>query len=82
MKPKFMLTLLIVDMYTVNVPKRSSLVSAIMMEWTDNENCIAVIVLHKCGIERVHIFELLKPLNITCIFGYLIAPKTINCINK
>ena len=30
----------------------------------------AVIALHKCGIERAHIFELLKPLNIMRVFVY------------
>ena len=34
------------------------------MDWADKENRIAVIALHKCGIERARIFELLKPLNI------------------
>ena len=41
-----------------------------MVEWTDKENCIAVVALHKCGIERALIFELLKPLNITRVFVY------------
>ena len=36
----------------------------------DKENRIAVITLHKYGIERAHIFELIKPLNITCVFVY------------
>ena len=40
------------------------------MEWTDKENCIAVIALHKFGIERACIFELLKPLNITLVYVY------------
>ena len=40
------------------------------MEWTDKQNRIAVIALHKCGIERAGIFELLKPLNITRVFVY------------
>ena len=40
------------------------------MELTDKENRGAVIALHKCGVERAHIFELLKPLNITRIFVY------------
>jgi hypothetical protein len=31
---------------------------------------IAVITLHKCGIGRSHIFELLKPLNIMHVFVY------------
>ena len=52
--------------YTINPGKNSSIVCVIMMEWTDKENRIAVIALHKCGIERAHIFELLKLLNITC----------------
>jgi hypothetical protein len=59
-----MLMSLTVDMYTKNAPKQSSPVSAVTMEWTDKENCIAVTALHKCGIERARIFELLKPLNI------------------
>jgi hypothetical protein len=37
---------------------------------TDKENRIAVIAFHKCGIERAHNFELLKPLNTTHIFVY------------
>ena len=41
-----------------------------MMEWTDKDNCIAIIPLHKCGIERAHIFEFLKPLNITRVFVF------------
>ena len=41
-----------------------------MMESTDKENRIAVIALHKCGIKRAHIFELLKPLNIIFVFVY------------
>lgn len=40
------------------------------MEWTDKENRVAVVALHKCGIERARIFELLKPLNITRVFAY------------
>ena len=51
-------------------PKHSSLVWAVRMEWTDKENCIAVIALHKCGIERARIFEILKPLNNTRVFVY------------
>ena len=38
------------------------------MEWTDKDNCIAVIALHNCRIKRVLIFELLKPLNIMHVF--------------
>ena len=38
------------------------------MEWTDKENGIAIIALHKCRIERACLFELLKLLNITCVF--------------
>ena len=34
-----------------------------MMEWTD-------IALHKCKIERAHIFESLKPLNIMHVFMF------------
>ena len=34
------------------------------MEWTDKGNRIAVIALHKCGIERARIFELPESLNI------------------
>ena len=34
MQPKIVLTLLTVDMYTINPPKHSSLVWAIMMDWT------------------------------------------------
>ena len=44
--------------------KITSLVWVIMMEWTDKVNCIAFIAYHKCRIEKVCIFELLKPLNI------------------
>ena len=40
------------------------------MECTDKENRIAVIALHKGGVERVRIFELLKPLNIRLVFVY------------
>ena len=40
------------------------------MEWTDKENCIAAIALHKCGKERAHTFELLKLFNITHVFVY------------
>ena len=39
-----------------------------MMECTDKENPIAVIAFHKWRIERAHIFELLKPLNILRVF--------------
>ena len=46
-----------------------------MMEWTDKENHVAVIAIHKCGIERARIFELLKPLNITCVFVY----RAVSC---
>ena len=49
MQPKVMLTLLTVDMYTINVTKHSSPVWAVTMEWTDKENRIAVIALHKCS---------------------------------
>ena len=41
-----------------------------MMELTEKENCIAVIDLHKCNIERACIFELLKLLNITHVLEY------------
>ena len=41
-----------------------------MMEWTEKENHIAVIALHKGGIEKTRMFELLKPLNTTCVFVY------------
>ena len=34
-QPKVILMLQTVDMYTINVPKHSSLIWAIMMEWTD-----------------------------------------------
>jgi hypothetical protein len=37
---------------------------------TNKEDCIAFIALHKCGKERVHIFEKLKPLNIKHVFIY------------
>ena len=40
------------------------------MEWTDKENHIAVIAFHKCGIEKAHISELLKLLNIMRVFVY------------
>ena len=48
------------------------------MEWTEKENDITVIALHKCGIERPHIFELLKTIKYneffcvycTVVFGY------------
>jgi hypothetical protein len=40
------------------------------MEWTDKENRIAGIVLHKCEMERASTFELLKLLNITRVFVY------------
>lgn len=40
------------------------------MEWSDKENRIAVIALHKCGIERARIFDLLKPLKISRVFVY------------
>ena len=36
----------------------------------DKENCIVVIALHKSGIERARIFELLKLLNNTRVFMY------------
>ena len=38
------------------------------MEWTEKENRVAVVALHKCGIERARISVLLKTLNITCVF--------------
>ena len=41
------------------------------MEWTDKKNRIAVTALHKRGIKRALTFELLNPLNITCVFVYL-----------
>ena len=41
-----------------------------MMEWTDKENYTAVLDLHKCGVERAYIFELLKLLDITHVFVY------------
>ena len=41
-----------------------------MMDWTDKENVIAFIALHKFRIERACIFELLKLLNIMCVFMY------------
>ena len=78
MKRKVILTLLTVGMYTINVPKHSSSVSAVMMEWTDKENHVAVIVLHKCGIGIARIFELLKLLNITCVFVYLTVKLFLN----
>jgi hypothetical protein len=46
------------------MPKHSSLVLAVTMEWKVKEDRVAVIALHKCGIERACISELLKPLNI------------------
>ena len=36
----------------------------------DKENYYVVIALHKCGTERVRIFELLNPLNIMRVFVY------------
>ena len=39
-------------------------------EGVDEDNRIDVIALHKCRIERVRIFELLKLLNIICVFVY------------
>ena len=36
----------------------------------DKEKRTAVVALHKCGIEKAHNFELLKPLNITSVFVY------------
>ena len=65
MQTKVLLTLVIVDMYTINMPKHFSIVWAITMEGTNKKNHIAVINLHKCGIERARIFELLKPLNMS-----------------
>ena len=41
-----------------------------MIEWNDKENHVAVIALQNCGIERAHIFELPKPLNIMRVFVY------------
>ena len=64
MQPKVILTLLTVCMCTINTPKHSSQVWVVMIEWTDKDNRIAVIALHKCRIESACIFELLKPLNI------------------
>ena len=40
------------------------------MEWTEKENRIADIALHKCRIESACIFELLKPLSIKHVFVY------------
>ena len=34
-----------------------------MMEWKDKEDHVVVIALHKCGLERLCIVELLKLLN-------------------
>ena len=42
-----------------------------MIKWTDRKNCIAVITLDKCRIERAYIFELPKSLNIMRVFVYL-----------
>ena len=68
MLPKVTMTLLPVDMYTINASKHSRIVWAVMMEWTDEENRVAVIALHKCRIKRTHIFVLLKLLNIKRVF--------------
>ena len=57
MQPKVILILLTVDIYTINAQKHSSLVWAVTMEWIDEENGIAAIALHKCGIERARIFD-------------------------
>ena len=70
MQPKVILTSLTVDMYTINVPKYFSLVWTITMEWRDKENHVAIIALHKLGIERAYCFELLKPLNVMLVFVY------------
>ena len=40
------------------------------MEWTDKENCIAVIAFHKREIERAHIFDLVNLLNNMDVFVY------------
>ena len=48
------------------------------MEWKKKENRIVVIALHKCGIERNRIFELLKPLNITRVFVYCTVKLFLN----
>lgn len=40
------------------------------MEWSNIENRVAIIALHKCGIERGRIFDLLKPLKIKRDFVY------------
>ena len=66
MQSKVTLALLTVDMYTINVLKHFSRLSH-YNGVTDKENRIAVIDLHKCGIERARTFELLKLLNIACV---------------
>lgn len=40
------------------------------MEWSNKENRIAIIALHKCKVERARIFDLLKPLKIKRDFVY------------
>ena len=69
MLPKDMCTLLTVDMYTNKHPKifQSSLSC---YDGVDKQKRIAVIALHKCGIERAYIFELLEPLNNMHVFVY------------
>jgi len=42
-----------------------------MVEWTDKDNYVALIAFHSCGIERAHIFEVLKPLNNMHVFCVL-----------
>jgi hypothetical protein len=64
-----MLTLLIFDMYTIYAPKHAQS-SLSRYNGVEKENRVAVIVLHKCGIERARIFELLKPLTIMRVFVY------------
>ena len=51
------------------------------MEWADKENRIAVIALHKCRIERAHIFELLKPMFL-CIILLLFLDTGGGCGRK
>jgi hypothetical protein len=45
----------------------------------DKDKCVALIALHKCGIESAHIFESLKPLNILHVKLFLDMGGVSDC---
>lgn len=57
-------------MCSIKPPSHFSIASPVIMEWSTKENRIAVIALHKCGMEKKKIFNTLKPLKINLRFVY------------